>query len=181
MKKLVLVRHCQSDGQHTDSPLTNNGVNQARRLSEFFKKHDLTIDRIISSPSMRAVETIKPYALLNEQSIETDARLNERILSDQPVDDWLDVVEASFEDLDYRLPGGESSNEALGRGLAVINEAINDPSHETIAIVTHGNLLMLLLNHFEADYGFKQWRLLKNPDVFIIEHEDEQIQLEHIW
>ncbi|WP_017472144.1 histidine phosphatase family protein [Amphibacillus jilinensis] len=181
MKKLILIRHCQAEGQHKDSPLTNNGVNQARRLAEFLNSKGLKLDRIISSPYMRAVETIKPYARQNEIDIETDSRLQERILSDQPVDDWFDVVETSFKDMDYRLPGGESSNDALQRGLQVIKEAMEDPNHQQIAMVTHGNLLMLLLSQFEEGYGFTQWRLLKNPDIFIIEHEQDFYQLQHIW
>lgn len=181
MKKLILIRHCQAEGQHKDSPLTNNGVNQARRLAEFLNSKGLKLDRIISSPYMRAVETIKPYASQNKIDIETDSRLQERILSDQPVDDWFDVVETSFKDMDYRLPGGESSNDALQRGLQVIKEAVEDPNHQQIAMVTHGNLLMLLLSQFEEGYGFTQWRLLKNPDIFIIEHEQDFYQLQHIW
>ncbi|MBM7542570.1 histidine phosphatase family protein [Amphibacillus cookii] len=181
MKKLILIRHCQAEGQHKDSPLTNNGVNQARRLAEFLNSKGLKLDRIISSPYMRAVETIRPYARQNKIEIETDSRLQERILSDQPVDDWFDVVETSFKDMDYRLPGGESSNDALQRGLEVIKEAVEDPNHQQIAMVTHGNLLMLLLSQFEEGYGFTQWRLLKNPDIFIIEHEQDFYQLQHIW
>ncbi|SEN45132.1 2,3-bisphosphoglycerate-dependent phosphoglycerate mutase [Amphibacillus marinus] len=181
MKKLVLIRHCQAEGQHRDSPLTNNGVNQARRIAEFFANQELRFDRIISSPYMRAIETIKPYARQFNLKIEKDVRLQERILSSQPVDDWIEVVEASFQDKDYRLPGGESSNDALKRGLDVIKEAMEDPEHEQIAIVTHGNLLTLLLSQFEEGYGFSQWRLLKNPDIFVIEHEKDFYQLQHIW
>ena len=40
---------------------------------------------------------------------------------------------------------------------------------------------MIILTHFDNNYGFKQWRLLKKPDVFVIEHDQEFHQLEHIW
>ncbi|WP_440895679.1 histidine phosphatase family protein [Amphibacillus sp. Q70] len=181
MKKLVLIRHCQAEGNHKDSPLTNNGVNQARRLAEFFTNHNLKIDRIISSPYMRAVETITPYSRENQIKIETDARLRERILSAEPVEDWLDAIETSFDDMDYSLPGGESSNDALSRGLEVIEEIKENEESETVALVTHANLLTLLLAHYGDGYGFKQWRLLKKPDVFIIEHDKDFYQLQHVW
>lgn len=181
MKKLVLIRHCQADGNHMDSPLTNNGVNQARRLAEFFIDQDLKIDRIISSPYMRAVETIMPYSRDKQIEIETDVRLRERILSAEPVDDWLDAIETSFDDMDYSLPGGESSNDALARVLELIEEIKQSDKSDTVALVTHANLLMLILAHFEGDYGFKQWRLLKKPDVFMIEHDQDFYQLHHIW
>jgi broad specificity phosphatase PhoE len=33
-------------------------------------------------------------------------------------------------------------------------------------VVTHGNLLTLLLRHFDGRSGFETWPALKNPDVF---------------
>ncbi|MCZ0701914.1 2,3-bisphosphoglycerate-dependent phosphoglycerate mutase [Natronobacillus azotifigens] len=181
MKELILIRHCQAEGQHKDSPLTNNGVNQARRLAEFLSKKNIKLDRILSSPYMGAVETIKPYADKNHLKVEIDPRLQERILSEEPIDDWFDVLETSFLDMDYRLPGGESSNEAGKRGLQVIDEVLKDPSCQKIALITHGNLLTLILAHFSEGFGFSQWRMLKNPDVFLIQNQENSYSLEHIW
>lgn len=181
MKKLILIRHSQAKGKHRDSPLTNHGVNQAYRLAEYFDDQNFQIDRIISSPYMRAVETIMPYSREKNIQIETDNRLSERVLSDEAVEDWLEAIETSFEDLDYSLPGGESSNEALSRVLEVIEDIKQDEKSETVVFVTHGNLLMLILAHFQEGYGFKQWRVLKKPDVFIVEHNQDLYQLQHVW
>jgi 2,3-bisphosphoglycerate-dependent phosphoglycerate mutase len=181
MKELILIRHCQAEGQHKDSPLTNSGVNQAHRLAEFFNQKNIKLDRVISSPYMRAVETIKPYADEHQLKITTDQRLQERIISFEPIDDWLDVLETSFIKKDFRLPGGESANDASERGLEVIHEVLNDPDHERTALITHGNLLAILLAHFDESYGFEQWRTLGNPDVFSIKYQDDSYLLEHIW
>ncbi len=182
MKKLVLIRHCQAEGRHRDSPLTYHGINQAHRLAEFLEEKNYQIDKVFSSPYMRSLETIRPYSLKTGVKIVVDSRLSERILSSEPVEDWLDAIETSFEDLDYALPGGESSNDALNRVLELIEEIKQDEDDcETVAFVTHGNLLSILLRHFDHSYGFKQWRLLRKPDVFIIEYDQENCQLQHIW
>ncbi|GGM23371.1 phosphoglycerate mutase [Paraliobacillus quinghaiensis] len=182
MKRLIMIRHCQAESQHKDAPLTKSGVNQAHRLAEFLNNNkQIKLDRIITSPFMRAIETIRPYADHHNISIEKDRRLQERLLSDQPIDDWLDVLEKSFLDFDFRLPGGESSNDALKRGIQVLNEALQDQDNEQIAIVTHGNLLSILLSEFDKEFGFYQWKTLKNPDVFLIEKDIDSYRLEHIW
>lgn len=181
MKQLIIIRHCQAEGQHKDSPLTQSGVNQAHRLAAFLNEQPIKLDRIISSPFMRTIETIKPYADEHNISIEQDRRLQERILSDEPIDDWIDVLETSFSDLDFQLPGGESSNDALKRGLEVLHQALEDAEHEHIAIVTHGNLLTLLLSQFEKEFGFVNWKMLTTPDVFVIQKEADGYAVEHIW
>ena len=54
-----------------------------------------------------------------------------------------DVAEGrrSFEDLDYRLEGGESSRTAQARGTAAVRAAL--ASGERCVLVTHGNLLAM--------------------------------------
>lgn len=181
MKQLIIIRHCQAEGQHKDSPLTQNGVNQAHRLAAFLNKQPAKLDRIISSPFMRAIETIKPYAEQHQILIEEDRRLQERLLSDEPIDDWIDVLEKSFSDFDFQLPGGESSNDALERGSEVLNLALQDQDHEQIAIITHGNLLTILLSQYVKEFGFYNWKTLTSPDVFIIKKQADGFAVEHVW
>ena len=38
--------------------------------------------------------------------------------------------------------------------------------HQPPSIVTHGNLLALLLRHFDGRVGFAAWEALTNPDVY---------------
>lgn len=52
-KKIYIVRHCEAQGQPSESQLTEKGFNQAKYLSEFFS--NIKIDRIISSPFLRAI------------------------------------------------------------------------------------------------------------------------------
>ncbi|GEN56181.1 phosphoglycerate mutase [Halolactibacillus alkaliphilus] len=179
MKQLILIRHCHADGKHKDSPLTNLGVNQARRLAEYLDKEGIQPKKLLSSPYMRAVETIRPYARQYELAVIKDPRLQEQVLSDQPVDDYIGVVKASFSDPDYKLPGGESAKDALCRFKEVINEYSEEDA--SIAIVTHGHLLALYLHEINPDFNFKDWQVLKNPDVFIIHFDGEHQVVKHVW
>ncbi|WP_077621801.1 histidine phosphatase family protein [Sediminibacillus massiliensis] len=181
MKRLFMIRHCNAEGQHKDSPLTRDGVRQSKLIADFFEKNSYKLDRIISSPFLRAIESIKPYAQINHLPIDIDERLQERMLSVQPVDDWMDVLEESFNNLDFKLPGGESSNDARSRSLELINEVMADNNCENVAIVTHGNLLAILLKEFQADIGFTHWKGFTNPDIFLVQKVGGESIVERIW
>jgi len=79
MKQLFICRHCKAYGQSSDSPLTDEGLKQAKHLALFLSNFE--IDRIISSPYVRAIESVKPFAEKTDRTIEIDERLSERILS----------------------------------------------------------------------------------------------------
>lgn len=162
MEKLIyLVRHCQATGQAPEAALTEDGERQALELAAYFKGKD--VRQIVSSPYTRAVESIAPAAKLHSLPIEVDARLAERVLSTENLPDWMEHLERSFQDMDMKLLGGESSREAAARGLEVLDGA---PSGSVL--VTHGNLMALLLAHFDADFGFDGWKALSNPDIYEI-------------
>lgn len=193
-RTLYLVRHCRTTGQEPEAPLTPEGEQQARDLAQFLVPRG--IGRIVSSPYTRAIASISPLATRLALPIQTDARLVERVLSPSPLPDWQTHLRASFDDLHRTLPGGESSHTAMTRALAAIQNALagtpaaaahargaspagpatalsvasnvsGSLAEESTVIVTHGNLLALILRHFDPTLGtFETWRALTNPDLF---------------
>ncbi|GGB65320.1 histidine phosphatase family protein [Fictibacillus barbaricus] len=164
--KIIAVRHCKAEGQESDAPLTIEGEQQARELVEFLK--DKQFDRVISSPFKRAIDTIKPFAEKNGLHIKIDERLAERILSAESDPNWRKNLERTYKEEHLKFPGGESTYEAKQRIMSFIKD-LQSNSYESVLIVTHGNLLSLLINLFEPAFGFKEWELLSNPDVYLID------------
>ena len=177
MPTFYLIRHCSATGQEPDAPLTEDGEQQARDLAHFFR--DTPIDRIISSDYMRAIASITPVATSKQLTIETEPKLRERILSLEPRDDWFELLRHSFTDASFSLPGAESGQEATARIRNVI-ENNREPS-KTIVLVTHGNLLALLLQHVDNRFDFDTWRTLSNPDVYCLEIVDNSWSVERVW
>lgn len=177
MKKIYLIRHCEAQGQPAEAPLTNKGHTQAIALSEFFR--DIPINRIISSPFVRTIQSIEPLAKRLNLEIETNDLLTERVLSSENLSDWLEKLSATFDDFDLKFEGGESSYDAVHRIVSVVEEAMINGAQNTI-IVTHGNLLSLLLNHYNNEFGFDDWRNLRNPDVFLLKKEDDNLSYERL-
>lgn len=163
MKTLYVVRHCKAEGQEADAPLTPEGIAQSNSLADTLATED--IERIISSPYTRATQSIAPLARRLNLAVELDIRLVERVLCSGSRPDWQELLRASFSDLDLSFEGGESSREAMLRAVAVVTDIRRHSARSTL-LVTHGNLMALLLKHFDDSIGFAEWRALSNPDVY---------------
>jgi 2,3-bisphosphoglycerate-dependent phosphoglycerate mutase len=177
-KKIYIIRHCEAKGQPPESPLTEKGNIQALELSEFFS--GIKIDKIVSSPYLRAVQTIEPLANKLNLEIELDSRLTERILSQNNLPDWMEKLRATFEDLELKYDGGESSREAMNRIVEVVKE-IKNSKVESAVIVTHGNIMSLLLEYYNKDIGFELWQGLSNPDVYLLQSVHNEFRIERLW
>lgn len=177
-KSIYMIRHCESSGQSPESQLTEEGFRQAKNLSGFFS--NIKINRIISSPFLRAIQSVEPISEATNIKIEIEEHLSERILSETDLPDWLDKLESTFNDLELKFEGGESSKEAMSRIISVVDGVFNSEWANTI-IVTHGNLMSLLLKKYDSSFNFDRWKSLSNPDVFILSYTNNKIHMERLW
>ena len=168
---LYLVRHCQTIGQEPDAPLTEIGQQQAITLAN--RLCEAEIGCIISSSFSRAYQSVVPLSQRLGLTIEIDSLLTERVLSPVPLDNWQELLAKTFVDLDLSFEGGESSRTAMMRGVAVVERAIQQTAKPTV-IVTHGNLMTLILKYFDKQIGYAEWENLRNPDVYCLKFSDEE-------
>ena len=179
MNKIIyLVRHAKATGQAADAPLTSEGIDQAKALAEFLSESQ--IGQIVSSPSARALNSIKPLSIRLNIEIKLDERLIEAALSSIDYADWPDKLRETFSDFELSFEGGESSQAATDRALAAINDALLVDT-APIVVVTHGRLLTLILKRFDSKYGFEEWQNLTTPDVFRLVIQENESQVDRIW
>ncbi|MFD2115217.1 histidine phosphatase family protein [Paenibacillus yanchengensis] len=179
MKNIYVVRHCEANGQEPEASLTELGMQQAGKLANFLLDKD--IDFIISSPFERAYQTIASLAEQISIEVVIDDRLAERILSSEKHPDWREMLSKTYDDLDICFAGGESSNMAMSRASSVVMEVLNS-EYKNIVLVSHGNLISLLLKYFDNRFGFKEWETLSNPDVFLLVFSvGNQPNIHRIW
>jgi 2,3-bisphosphoglycerate-dependent phosphoglycerate mutase len=183
MARVLLIRHCESTGQGTDSPLTDKGRQQAEMLAVWLQRYE--VDRIVVSQYQRTLDTILPFAKAGGLEIEVDERTGERRLRDGRFandEEWLAGVRASIEDPELRFEGGETGRETLARGWAALRELLGAPNAMT-AVVCHGQMSTHLLRNVDPSFGFERWRAMTNPDVFLIEAASEvgALRFERVW
>ncbi len=169
MKILYILRHCIATGQEKTAQLTIKGYKQAEELADFFCKKK--IDRIISSPFTRAIESITPTAKTKSIQVELDERLAEREIGPENELSDDEKVKLSFMNMDLKWDNGESNNEAMLRISGLIDELKSD-SKENILIVTHGNLMALIIKIFNPQAGYIEFTKLTKPDIYVFENRE---------
>lgn len=159
--RLLLIRHGQSianaeariQGQF-DSPLNEQGRQQARALARRLRQEKWPVTAIYASDLSRAAETVRIVAAELELPVTLDPRLREYDAGVLNGLTWAEV-EARYPDLwqEFQRGGkwvsipGEEGNEAFRARLAAALEAIQT-RHEgegTVAVVSHGASLGMIL------------------------------------
>lgn len=157
MTKIYIVRHCEAEGNVrrifqglTDLDITPLGVLQLKKLSERFR--DIHIDRVLSSPLLRARKTAE--AIIGEKNIklETDQGLIElnggviegktydRIYSEYPdfKEMWLNHPE------DFAPENGEQMTVAYERIWNAVLRIAKENKGKTVACASHGGVIRCL-------------------------------------
>ena len=163
---IYIFRHGQSKDNKNflfsgwrDSKLTENGRKQAKTLAEKLK--DKKIDMLISSPQIRAVETMKIAVSLNTRAknlqIHTDERIKERSYGDYQGKSKLeiqlenpDLLKTIRRSYTYVSPNGESLETVVKRVNDFCNEIVPlVKEHKlNVAISCHGNSMKGFIKHF---------------------------------
>ena len=167
--KLLLVRHCQSTGGLPESALTQRGHLAAVQLADQLAR--LCPDAIYASPYARAVSTVSPLATRLQTGISVDDRLCERVRSSEEIEDVGGYLYRSFDDENYRAPGGESLKEAAGRGLAALAD-IRRAGHRCVVVASHRTLIASILRSIDPQFGLAEWREMVTPDVFSLQFDE---------
>lgn len=162
--RITLIRHGETEwnregriqGYSADSPLTANGLAQARRLAARLAGEQLLI--LYSSDAGRARQTAAPVAVALDMTVVYDAALRERNYGD--FEGWT-YAELEREhpdayrkfrsrDPDYAPPGGESGARFRDRILAALERIAATAEGGHAAVVTHGGVLGVMHRHVNS-------------------------------
>lgn len=174
VKSIYLVRHCHASGQEPQAELTDKGREQAEELMRFFEKRK--VNHIISSPFKRAIQSIQPTAECKEINVEIDSRLAEHRLISEDVEDWIERFKESFQEMDLKMAGGQSSLEVAEKAVDLLQAATDG----TI-LITHRNTMGLLLMQIVGVKGLKEWTAFSHPDVYEVEVNNNSYDVKRIW
>ena len=181
MSVFYLVRHAHADWTPDENrPLSVRGHVDADRVADVL--HQFPITGIYASPFRRARQTVTPLATRLDLPIHTVPELRKRQLGDGPIEDFFKAVEATWRDPSFAHPGGESNAAAQQRGVAVVRGLREQYATGHIVLSTHGNLLALLLQHFDPSIGFTFWRSLTMPDIYQLGvSADGKVSIQRLW
>lgn len=163
---IYLIRHGETEWNvegrmqgHADSPLTQKGLEQARRRAESLKH--IKFAAFYSSDLLRAKRTAEIIALDHQLTVTTTEKLRERHFGphegrlvkdyDLELKELLDKrLQLTDEELDkYELYEGYETDEKVAtRFVKILRELATAYLGKTIGVVTHGGALRVLLRRF---------------------------------
>ncbi|HVM99783.1 MAG TPA: histidine phosphatase family protein [Caulobacteraceae bacterium] len=177
MTTLILVRHARATPDPSfperDWPLSEAGQAQALALAPVLA--ELGVDALASSPFVRAIETLRPYADATGLEIAVDEDLRERALGGW-IEDLAELEEAiarMHADLDFRLEGGESGHDCNARFDAALARVAASNPGRTIAVGSHGGVLGHLLARHRTNLADRFWKRISNPHLFVFDAREE--------
>jgi 2,3-bisphosphoglycerate-dependent phosphoglycerate mutase len=179
---IYFVRHAHSTytPDELSRPLSERGLKDAEQVTKLLLGENIT--EVISSHYKRASQTVDGIARLLGINVLIEEGFRERKLADSSVDNFDEAVIKVWESFDFSLPGGETGYSAQARGVKALENILVKYGGENIVIGTHGNIMVLIMNHYDKRYGYDFWSKLNMPDIYKLSFEDGRLkEVNQIW
>ena len=172
---LYLIRHGKTDAhlekrrQSPDTPLGEYGKKQALLMAERLNLEK--IDYLYSSNWPRAIQTAEFVAKHTNIKINIHPHLHEieknKVLDDVSEDSDINLRfqkerAENSNDFDWKFDGeGESVNEVINRSRKVIDFLFENHPNDSVAIVSHGRFIALLISLLVLGTNYDKASLIK--------------------
>lgn len=178
MKKFILIRHgkAEMNGEDHLRKLDEDGIAQSHSICEKLKLMVSKEVKIYSSPFVRAVDTIKPLAEILGKEIFKSDELKEIKIGKSEDYTKHQIINKMWEDENFKVPNGESQIDKFNSMKSYLHKMFGSSSDEDVIIVTHGNLLGIILKfYFNRNFGFDDWKIMSMPDLYELSLENNEI------
>lgn len=168
MGKIFLVRHAASvlpgPGFEDEStrPLSLTGKEDADRLVP--ELLTLQPTRILSSPYLRAIQTVEPAAAGLGLEVEIEPDFFEHRMSDRPIDNWREVLQQQWADFEFVPQGGDSFSITESR-IRRVKDRLEALDGVTI-LAGHGTVISLWMQMIGLKFGFEEHLAMPNPAIY---------------
>lgn len=185
-----IVRHGETEWNtqrilqgHKDSPLTENGLQEAKELAKLFKKTNFA--EVFSSDLVRAKRTAEVVSADHKLAVKTNQLLREANFGEfegkkvdqfrEELKDLLEKRDALSDDqyIKFDLGHGiERQDKMIARFITFLREVAVAYAGKKVLVVSHGGMMRMLLVHLgfgtikELDHG-----AVKNLGYFILESD----------
>lgn len=159
MTTLLLIRHAMNDwvsgrlaGWTPGVHLNDEGRKQAEQLGE--RLRDLPLKAIYSSPLERAIETARTVAAPHDLPIQVVEGVGEVRYGEWQGGELKELSQhelwpgVQFYPSGTRFPGGETLGEVQMRAIATLDDLRSQHPNEMIAVVSHADLLKLVIAYY---------------------------------
>ena len=147
--ELLLIRHglpervVNEDGTPADPPLSAKGRDQAERVARW--REGVSIDRLYSSPLLRARETAQPLATLRGLPVEIEPAVREYDADSALYIPMEDLKEHDYEQWKVLVSGGYAAEVDFlafrGEVVTGVEQIIADNPGRRVVVFCHGGVI----------------------------------------
>ncbi|WOO34867.1 histidine phosphatase family protein [Anaerocolumna sp. AGMB13020] len=174
MTTIYFIRHAQPDftvQEDAARPLTVKGRADTALVTEYLKDKDIL--EVLSSPFLRAVDTVKDFAEGIGLSVKTVYDFRERKVDSLWIEDFTAFTKKQWADFDYKLTDGESLREVQERNIKALEDVLLANDGKNIAIGTHGTALSTILNYYDNTYGYEDFDRMRSLMPWVVRMQFE--------
>jgi broad specificity phosphatase PhoE len=178
MSKLILIKHAAPEvvaGVPSEQwRLSEQGRAACPRLAEALRRHAPAV--VVASEEPKAAETGELVARELNVPFHTAAGLHEHDRSNVPhmrSGEFISMMEVLFRKPNQLVLGTETAAGALKRFRNALDDVLEQHGGDgkTVAAVSHGTVIALLLEHLAGPggrRGFDVWRAMKLPSYAVL-------------
>ncbi|OHV36356.1 MULTISPECIES: histidine phosphatase family protein [Pseudofrankia] len=181
MVDLVLVRHAVSvppirDGpDEYQRPLTETGRDQAGALVMVLA--GCGVSRVVSSPYLRAVQTIEPTARALGLPVRRHGELREWRSGLAPTRDWQAHYEWSWAHPDIAIDAGESLTALTARAVSAARNLVASAApRTTILAATHGMWIARVFLGLGLSINCAFWLSMPMPAIYTLNFDGPDLR-----
>lgn len=184
MTTIYFVRHAEPDYNNHDDffrPLTDKGLKDRIKVTNYLL--DKKIDVVLSSPYVRAVDTVADFAKNAGLNIETIDDFRERKVDSVWVEDFKAFCKKQWGDFNFKLAGGETLNEVQKRNINALEGVLEKYKGKNIVVGSHGTALSTIINYYDNTFNYDNFDKIVGlmPWVVKFEFDDKScISIEQI-
>lgn len=183
---LYIFRHGETDWNlerriqgHVDRELSERGVLQAGKLSEYLKQY--TLDVLLTSDLSRAFETAKIVNKFHNLDLSVSIDLREAYYGEaqgKTIKDidleygpqaWQQWISDNVDDHDFSFPGGETKRQRDARVFNYLKPYLQNTKYKSIGVSTHAGVVRGLI---EKSIGIPKKNHVPNCATFKLEYKN---------
>jgi 2,3-bisphosphoglycerate-dependent phosphoglycerate mutase len=181
LSEVVLVRHATPFVPERGGPddyhrsLTDGGFEQAVRLTaELVAMRPVAV---LSSPYLRAVQTVEPTARALGMAVRTRQDLREWDSGFEPGPDFVRHHADSWADPQFARPGGESLQQLSHRAITALVSVARKHAGQTVIIGSHGTFISRALIGFGVELDWRPFsRAMPMPAIYRLSVSEQGTQ-----
>ena len=180
MTTLVLVRHATSTPPGADGlneyqrQLTSLGLAEADALVDVLLGY--APDRILSSPYLRSLQTVRPAASALSLNVEPRNELREWDSGIEPTPDWQRHYRRCWNRPTWATGAGESHKALTVRAVAALQRCAREAPESVTVIGSHGTWISRALQGLGCDIDADFWFDMPMPAIYALQLNEDALR-----